>query len=108
MPNNKCRHKIIEKLVGYTNRELKGQYFFPRKLSITEILDFFRLYSIFGKILDSLLRKDLYYACFQLQADLVICGLFIGDFVCVRLKIGLFKGTYSLNYRCYWSLNVRT
>ncbi len=44
---------------------------------------------------------------FQVQADLVICGLFICDFAYMQSRIGLFAGTYPQITSHPWSLYMR-
>jgi len=43
----------------------------------------------------------------QIQLALVICGLFICEFVYMRLKNGLFSGTYPLIYSDRWSFYMQ-
>jgi len=51
--------------------------------------------------------KTLILLSFNVQVALVICGLFICEFVYIRLKNGPFSGTYSLAYSHHWSFDMR-
>jgi len=44
---------------------------------------------------------------FKVQVALVICGLFICEFAYMRLKNGLFSGTYPLIYSDRWSFYMQ-
>ncbi len=47
------------------------------------------------------------FATCHIQADLVICGLFICEFAYLRLQIGHFSGTYPPIYSHSWPFYMR-
>jgi len=73
------------------------------------------VYNINRKILDNyctiFFQFDIYEGrltrVYKVQAALVICGIFICDFVYMRSRNGLFSGTYPLLYSDRWSFYMR-
>jgi len=51
--------------------------------------------------------QKLHVVACPVQVALVICGLFICEFAYMRMKNGLFSGTYPLIYSDLWSFYMR-